>query len=189
MQIVEGVLVSDDMFTKKFCCDLTHCKGACCIEGDVGAPLDPMELTELEDNYPIYKKYMTSEGIKVVEEVGVFETDSFGELVTPLIDNALCAFAYYDEEGVVKCAIERAFLNKEIEYHKPISCHLFPVRISKLPDYTVVNYFHWDVCHAAFKKGEEIGLPVYKFLKEPLIRKFGEQWYEELERAAEAYEK
>ncbi len=189
MQIVESVLISDDLFTRHFCCDLSHCKGACCIEGDMGAPLEQSEVLDLEENYPIFKKYMLPEGIAKIEDEGTFEVDPFGDLVTPLISNALCAYAFYDENGVVKCAIEKAFLNKEIEYYKPISCHLFPIRITKLPDYLAINYFHWEVCSAAFKKGDDLQLPVYKFLKEPLIRKFGEEWYNSLEELASTMNK
>jgi hypothetical protein len=184
MKIIQGVLVSEEIIESRFCCDLTQCEGMCCIEGDVGAPLDPMEISDLEDCYPIFKKYMIPEGIDKVEESGTFDYDMEGAFVTPLLTNEACAFVYY-EEGIAKCAIEKAYLNGEIEFQKPISCHLYPIRIVQLPDYEALNYHRWGVCDAACHKGKQINLPLYRFLKEPLIRKYGESWYSELVKEAE----
>jgi hypothetical protein len=154
----------------------------CCIEGDVGAPIEPDEIADLEDNYPIFKKYMTPEGIEKVEENGTFDYDMEGAFVTPLLQDESCAYVYF-EDNTAKCAIEKAFLNGEIDFHKPISCHLYPIRIKILPDYQALNYHRWGVCHSACEKGETLKLPLYQFLKEPLIRKYGEAWYEELEKS------
>ncbi|MEG1555414.1 MAG: DUF3109 family protein [Bacteroidales bacterium] len=184
MQIIKGVLVSDDLIENHFCCDLSKCGGMCCIEGDAGAPIDPEEIADIEDNYLIFKKYMTPEGIEKIELDGSFDYDMEGSFVTPLLSDEACAYVYY-EKGIAKCAIEKAFLNKEINFQKPISCHLYPIRIKKLPDYDALNYHRWFVCDPACLKGKEINLPVYKFLKEPLIRKYGEEWYHELEKAVE----
>ena len=183
MKIIQNILVSDDIFTEHFCCDLQECNGMCCVEGDVGAPLEPEEISDLEDNYPIFKKYMTPEGVEKVEENGTFDYDMEGSFVTPLLQDESCAFVYF-EEGIAKCAIEKAFLNGEIDFQKPISCHLYPIRVKKLPDYEALNYHRWGVCHSACDNGEALKLPLYKFLKEPLIRRYGELWYENLEKSA-----
>jgi len=179
MKIIQNVLVSDDIFSEHFCCDLKLCRGLCCMEGDVGAPLEPYEIADLEDNYPIFKKYMTQKGIEKVEHSGTFDYDMEGSFVTPLLGDENCAFLFF-EENIAKCAIEKAFTNGEIDFQKPISCHLYPIRVKILPDYEALNYHRWNVCHAACKKGNSLKLPLYKFLKEPLIRKYGKEWYNQL---------
>ncbi len=186
MLIVGDVLVSDELIDKCFCCDLTACQGACCVEGDSGAPLAPEEVGDLDENYPIFKKYMTAEGIKTVEQNGdVFVFDGSGDFSTPLVkSNKACAFAFV-EDGICQCAIEKAYLNGEIPFQKPISCFLYPVRASKVGKYTALNYHHWNICASACQKGMETHLPIYRFLREPLIRKFGTEWYEELCKAVE----
>jgi hypothetical protein len=182
MKIIQNILVSDDIFTEHFCCDLKACCGMCCVEGDVGAPLDPLEISDLEDHYPVFKKYMTPEGIKKVDTSGTFDYDMEGAFVTPLLADESCAYVYF-ENNIAKCAIEKAFLNGETEFQKPISCHLYPIRVKTLPDHEALNYHRWGVCHAACEKGEALKLPLFKFLKEPLIRKYGENWYNELKNA------
>lgn len=184
MLIVGNVIVSDELIRNCFCCDLAACGGECCIEGDAGAPLEPDEIADLEDNYPIFKKYMSEEGVRCVESNGTFDYDMEGEFVTPLLSDEACAYVYY-EDGIAKCAIEKAFLNHEIDFHKPISCHLYPIRIKKLPDYDALNYHRWFVCESACELGEKNNIPVYKFLKGPLIRKYGEEWYRMLEEEVE----
>lgn len=179
MQIIQNVLVSDDIFSQHFCCDLAQCQGYCCVEGDVGAPLEPDEIGDLEENYPIFQKYMSAEGIAKVEQDGTFDYDMEGSFVTPLLADEACAFVYFEGE-IAKCAIEKAFLNGEIDFQKPISCHLYPIRITKLPDYEALNYHRWGVCESACEKGNTLELPLYKFLKEPLIRKYGKAWYREM---------
>jgi len=181
MIIINNVLVSDDLFDSQFCCDLTQCKGMCCVEGDTGAPIEPEEVGDLEDNYPLFKKYMSEEGIRKVEEEGTFDYDMEGSFVTPLLSDERCAYAYYDEEGIAKCAIEKAFENGEIDFQKPISCHLYPIRVKKLPDYEALNYHRWFVCMEACELGHRLGLPVFRFLKNPIIRKYGEDFYRQLE--------
>ena len=181
MIIINNVLVSDDLFESQFCCDLTQCKGLCCVEGDTGAPIDPEEIGDIEDNYPFFNKYMSEEGIQKVEEEGTFDYDMEGSFVTPLLSDERCAYAYYDEHGVAKCAIERAFEKGEIDFQKPISCHFYPIRVKKLPDFEALNYHRWFVCAEACELGHRLGLPVFRFLKTPIIRKYGEDFYQQLE--------
>ena len=183
MKIIQNILVSDDLFSEHFCCNLNVCRGLCCVDGDAGAPLEPGELPDLENNYPIFKKYMTPKGIKKVEEKGTFDFDMEGSFVSPLTDDEKCAFVFF-EENIAKCAIEKAFLNGEIEFQKPISCHLYPIRVKILPQYEALNYHRWHICHSACEKGKSLKLPLYNFLKEPLIRKYGELWYNELKNNA-----
>ena len=178
---VGNVLVSEELIDRFFCCDTEKCNGDCCIEGDAGAPLEPLEISDLEDNYPLFKKYMSPEAIAKVETSGLFDYDIIGNFVTPLLDDESCAFVYY-ENDVAKCAIEKAFLQGETDFQKPISCHLYPIRIKQLPDYDALNYHRWFVCEPACQKGAAEKIPVYQFLKTPLIRKYGEEWFKELEK-------
>ncbi len=189
MLIVGDVLVSDELIEKCFCCDLATCKGACCIEGDAGAPVKPEEVADLDEHYPTFKKYMTEEGIAAIEECGdTFVFNGAGEFETPLVpSNKACAFLYH-EDGVAMCAIEKAFLKGEIPFRKPISCYLYPIRVSRVGKYIALNYHHWNICQCARTKGDALNLPAYQFLKEPLIRAFGEEWYEELCRLAKGEE-
>jgi len=181
MLIVGNVLVSEELIDKNFCCDLAQCKGICCVEGDSGAPVAPDEVAELEDHYPDYQKYMTEEGVAVVENGGTFVFNGGDSFDTPLVEsNDACAFAFF-EDGVAKCAIEKCFRKGEIPFRKPISCYLYPIRVSRVGDYEALNYDHWSICKTAVKNGNRLKLPVYQFLKEPLIDKYGEEWYAELE--------
>ncbi len=183
MIIIDNTIISDELLDHKFCCNLVACKGACCVEGDAGAPLDAEEISILEDSIDFIKPFMTNEGLQVIEEKGVFDYDSDGSFVTPLINDRECAFVYF-KNSIAYCAIEKAWAEKKIDYQKPISCHLYPIRLSELNDMTAVNYHQWSVCRPAVKKGNEIGLSVYKFLKYPLTRKFGAEWYKKLENRA-----
>lgn len=181
MLIVGDVLVSEELIDRCFCCDISQCKGQCCVDGDSGAPVEPEETFSLEECYPCFKKYMEEEGVAVVENGGTFVFDEIDEFETPLVDsNAACVFAYF-EDGIAKCAIEKCFRNGEISFRKPISCFLYPIRISKVGEYEALNYHRWDVCRSAVKNGEKLGIPIYKFLKEPLIEKYGAEWYGQLE--------
>ena len=171
---------------KKFICDLSICKGNCCVQGDSGAPLANCETIILDNNYGKIKGYLREEGIKTIEEQGKHIVDSDGDLVTPLINNKECAYTVY-EEGIVRCGIEKAFSAGEIEFIKPLSCHLFPVRITEYKKYDAVNYNPVDQCKCAIKLGELNKIPVYKFLKDPLIRKYSKNWYKKLEIAAESF--
>ena len=187
MKIIQNILVSDELFSEQFCCDLNVCGGLCCVDGDAGAPLEPDEIFDLEENYLIFKKYMTPKGIEKVEKNGIFDYDREGSFVTPLLDDESCAFVFF-EDNIAKCAIEKAFLNGEIDFPKPISCHLYPIRVKILPDYEALNYHRWHLCHSACEKGKYLKLPLYNFLREPLIRKYGEAWYSELEKMREEKE-
>ena len=176
MIVVDNVIVSEDIAFVKFACDLKACHGDCCVEGDEGAPLEEDEISIIEDFLPEIKPYMVEEGIKVVEKYGVFDYGIAGEYVTPLINNRECAFVYF-ENGISFCAIEKAYLEGEIDFRKPISCHLYPIRITNYKDYDAANYHRWPVCDAALVLGQKQGEPLYITLKEPLIRKYGEAWY------------
>jgi len=179
MIVIDKTIISEDIRDVRFCCDLDKCKGACCIEGDAGAPLDELEISEIEDNLDRIKPFMRPEGIKVVEKSGVFDYDMNGEYVTPLIDDKDCAFVYY-EKDIAKCAIEKAYEDKKISFRKPLSCHLYPIRIKNYAGNEAINYHKWSICQSACSKGKAINLPLFKFLKEPLIRKFGKDWYNKL---------
>ncbi|MFH0894379.1 MAG: DUF3109 family protein [Bacteroidota bacterium] len=184
MLVVGKCLVSDDVVQRKFFCDLSHCKGACCIEGDAGAPLEPDEVGLLEDEIEKIFPYMTADGVQVVKESGCFDYDLSGMFVTALIKDKDCVFLIY-ENGIARCAIEKAWMEKKIRFQKPVSCHLYPIRITRMEEYDAVNYHNWHICAGAIKKGEKENLKVYQFLKEPLIRKYGRRWYKELLKAVE----
>ena len=178
---VGSTLVHEDVIKNNFVCNLNKCKGACCLEGDSGAPLDADELDILNEIYPKVKPYMTAKGIATVEREGTYVTDFEGDYTTPCVDvNKECAYVIF-EGSITKCAIEKAYENGDITWKKPISCHLYPIRITKYPEFDVLNYDRWSICSPACSFGDELKVPVYQFLKGPLIRKFGEDWYQELE--------
>ncbi|HEY8933640.1 MAG TPA: DUF3109 family protein [Cyclobacteriaceae bacterium] len=177
---VGEVLVSDDIRDKEFVCNLEKCKGACCVEGDFGAPLEESELAILEEIYPKVKPYLSKEGIKVIEKQGKHTVDDDGELCTPIIDGRECVYAIYDKRGILKCGIEQAYLDKKIDWKKPISCHLYPIRVTQKKNFEALNYHKWHICSDACTLGKELQVAVYKFLRDPLIRKYGEPWYNEL---------
>ena len=176
---VEDKIISLDVFEKQFVCDLNACKGACCVEGDSGAPLTVEEEKKLNTIYEKVKPYMREEGISEIEKRGVSVLDSEGELTTLLVNNRECAFVV-NENGISKCAIEKAYLDEKTDFKKPISCHLFPIRIKEYKDFDAVNYEEIKICKPACECGSKLDVPVYAFLKEPLIRKYGEAWYKEL---------
>jgi hypothetical protein len=178
---IDDTIISLDLLDEKFVCDLTSCKGICCIEGDDGAPLEPEEVKIIEEILPIIWNDLSEKSKEVIEKQGVSYIDDDGEPVTSIVNGAECVFTYTDETGVCKCAIEKAFREGKTNFYKPISCHLYPVRLQKYDEFTAVNYHRWSVCNCARKLGGKLQVPVYKFLKEPLIRKFGEAWYEQLE--------
>lgn len=186
IQIGEA-LVSFDIFDQKFCCDLSQCKGECCIEGDSGAPLEKEEQTKIEANYENVKAYMKPEGIKSVEEQGFSTIDRDGDLVTPLINGCECAYTI-DENGSCWCAIEKAWVEGKSTFRKPISCHLYPIRITRYGEYETLNYNKWNICQCARIKGNKEGVPLYRFLKDALIVRYGEEWYQQLEYAAHEIE-
>ncbi|WP_372755779.1 DUF3109 family protein [Labilibaculum sp.] len=177
-------IVSLDVIEKKFICDISKCCGACCIEGDSGAPLEEDEKKIIEDIYPDIKDYLTEKGIAEIEKQGTSMIDSDDDLVTPIINGKECVYTIF-ENGVAMCGIEKAFLDGKISFRKPISCQLYPIRIEKYAEFDAVNYNKWEICKPARELGFKNGTPVYVFLKEPLIRKYGKEWYEELQYAAE----
>lgn len=179
MIVIDNTIISEDIRDVRFCCDLEKCRGACCVEGDAGAPLEEEEISQLEDYIDRIKPFMQESGIEVIENSGVFDYDMNGEYVTPLISDKDCAFVFY-ENNIAKCAIEKAYENKKISFRKPLSCHLYPIRIKNYAGDDAVNYHKWAICQPACAKGKEINLPLYKFLKDSLIRKFGEEWYNKL---------
>ena len=176
---VDDKIISLNVFEKHFVCDLSACKGACCVEGDSGAPLLKEEEEILDDIYEKVKPYMRAEGITEIENQGVAVYDADGDLTTPLVNNRECAFVTF-ENGITKCSIEKAHLAGKVDFKKPISCHLFPIRIKEYRDFDAVNYEEIKICAPACKCGSELEVPVYAFLKEPLIRKYGDVWYEKL---------
>ncbi len=185
MIAIDKTLISEDLFDKKFVCDLNACKGACCVAGDSGAPLDKDELPLLDGVLEHVKPYMVPKGIRAVKKHGTYVIDSDGDYTTTLVsEGAECAFVYFDEQKIAKCAIEKAYLEGKIDWKKPMSCHLYPVRITKSKTYDAVNYSKWDICKPACECGKKLDVPVYKFLKEPLIRKYGKDWFKQLEKSA-----
>lgn len=179
MLAVQNTLVSDDLARVKFVCDLKKCHGACCVDGDAGAPLDEEEIGILEDSLNAVIPYMTEAGRTRVEALGVFDYDELGNYVTPLVNERECAFAIF-EGDTARCAIEKAYSEGKIKFQKPVSCHLYPVRLTKTRGDELVNYHEWHVCRFALIHGRRRDVPLYKFLKEPLIRKYGRKWYAEL---------
>ena len=177
-------IISEDIIKKDFVCNLSACKGACCIDGDAGAPLDKEEVIILEEIYPKVKPFLREKGIKAIEKQGTSITTAEGELETPLIDNADCAYVVFDANNTALCAIEEAYNQGEITWKKPVSCHLYPVRVKEYSEFSAVNYHKWYICDDACSLGSELQVPIYKFVKEALIRKFGEDWYMELEKIA-----
>ncbi|MGL1885683.1 MAG: DUF3109 family protein [Reichenbachiella sp.] len=182
MIILDNAVLSDDLKEKHFVCDLNKCKGACCIEGDLGAPLEDDELALLEDSLAVIKPYLSPEGVKAIEKDGPYILDEEGDHSTITINNQECAFAIHDEDEILKCGIEQAYLDGKTKWQKPISCHLYPIRITKYDHYDALNYDRWEICSPACALGEELKVPVYKFLKGPLVRKYGADWYQSLEK-------
>jgi hypothetical protein len=176
---VGETLVSDDIASIKFCCDLPRCLGACCVAGDAGAPLEDDEIALIQDALEEIIPFMTPKGVETVNQQGVFDYDAAGKYVTPLIEGRECAFVYFIGK-VAHCAIEKAYDNKKIDFRKPVSCHLYPIRITNYNGFEAVNYHKWSICNKALVNGSKLDLPLYKFLKDSLIRKYGKDWYDEL---------
>ncbi len=178
---VEDKLISSDLKDEMFACDLKACKGACCVEGDLGAPVDQEEIETLEYIYEDVKPYMRPEGIAAVEEQGTTVLDITNQYSTPLVDGRECAYVTFSEDGVALCAIEQAWQDGKVDFQKPVSCHLYPVRITSLKDFDALNYDRWSICSDACALGKKTGTPVYEFVKVGLIRKYGEEFYNEME--------
>lgn len=177
---IKDTLISLDIIEQNFCCNLSKCKGLCCVEGESGAPLEKEEIMELENALPRIWDKLSDEAKSIIEKQGVAYIDEEGELVTSIVNRKDCVFAFHDEKGICKCALEQAWREKKISFMKPVSCHLYPVRTKRYNTYTAVNYQEWTICSSAVQTGNQAGIPVYIFLKEPLIRKFGQEWYDEL---------
>lgn len=182
---IQDTILSNDIFEEHFICDLCKCKGQCCVEGESGAPITLEERAQIESILPEILDDLSPAAREVIDEQGISYVDHDGELVTSLVKGRECVFAYYDEHGICKCAIDTAYREGRIPVQKPISCHLYPIRLNEYDQFTAVNYHRWSVCQPAVKKGRAEGLPLFRFLKEPLIRKFGEEWYREVCEAAD----
>lgn len=184
---IKDTLVSLDLAEEFFCCDLDQCLGACCIEGDAGAPLEINELERLEEVLPEIEGDLLPRAVDEIRESGVAYTDEEGDLVTTIIDGRNCAFSCYAEGGKCLCAIDKAYREGRVEWRKPISCYLYPLRLTNYPTFTAVNYHRWKICRPAVANGRRLGIRLYQAMKEPLIERFGREWYEELCEACEAW--
>ncbi|MCE5331330.1 MAG: DUF3109 family protein [Bacteroidales bacterium] len=178
---IGDTIISLELLDEHFVCDLVTCKGECCIEGDNGAPLEEDEVKIIEDLLPVIWADLTEVSKEVIRKQGVSYVDDDGEPVTSIVNGAECVFTYTDESGICKCTIEKAFREGKTDFYKPISCHLYPVRLQKYDEFLAVNYHRWNICNCARILGGNLGVPVYRFLKEPLIRRFGEDWFNQLE--------
>ncbi len=188
MILIDNILVSDEVISEQFVCDLSKCKGGCCEDGDSGAPLEKAELEEIKRALPAVKPYLTPAGLKTLEEKGLYQYDREFGWVTPTIEGKMCAYGFRDSQGIIKCGIEQAWLDKKITWKKPISCHLFPIKVtpSKRRQQEYVNYEpREDLCKPACKLGKRLKVPVYVFLKDALVRKYGEPFYKTLEATAQ----
>lgn len=177
MFLIQKTLVSLDVIEKEFCCDLDTCHGCCCIEGDAGCPVTDEELQIIQQILPDLLSHMTPEAREVVQEQGLSYTDPSGEQVLSIVNNKDCIFARTNHQGWTYCLIEK--LNHQ-SFTKPISCHLYPIRLTKVGDLTGLEYHRWDICHCARQLGKKQHIKLYQFLREPLIRRFGQEWYDEL---------
>jgi hypothetical protein len=183
-----GTLISEDLFEKRFVCDLNACKGACCVEGASGAPLDPEEDQLLKELWPKIRPYIPEKGQRAIDEHGVSEVDEDGDLVTTLVEGrGECAFTVFDDKGIALCGVEKAWKDGAIPFRKPISCHLYPIRIAKLKFHDGLNYHRWPICKPACECGAKLDVPVFRFLKDSLTRKYGADWYAELEEVYTAW--
>ncbi|MGS2739679.1 DUF3109 family protein [Sinomicrobium sp. M5D2P17] len=182
-------IVSEEVLEEDFVCNLSACKGACCVDGDAGAPLDQAETAILDAIYPEVKPFLRKEGVVAIERQGTFVKGEDGDWETPLVNGSECAYVIFDKRGTALCAIEEAYNHKKISWKKPVSCHLYPVRVKEYSQFAAVNYHKWYICDDACALGKELQVPVYKFVKDALIRKFGEDWYRELEEVAEGLKK
>ncbi len=181
-------LLSDELFAKKFVCDLDKCKGACCVEGDRGAPLIAEDITDIKRNLELIKPYMTRKGLELLQFEGFYEGFDEDDIATTCLPTGECVFAYR-EKGILSCAIEKSYKDGKSDYYKPISCHLYPIRVGKIGDMESLNYHQWNICKAACALGSKLNVPVFEFLKEPLIRKYGSEWFAELELIYQEYSK
>ena len=178
---IGNVYVSEELTQEFFACDIARCKGACCVEGELGAPLEKNELPLMEEVYPAVKSYLPAKGVQAIERQGPYVKDFTGSFSTPLVEGKECAYTVFDEKGVAQCGIELAHREGKTSFRKPISCHLYPIRISELSDGEALNYDRWNICNAACARGKDTAMRVYEFVKEALIRKYGTAFYEALD--------
>jgi hypothetical protein len=178
---IDDKLISLDVFEKRFVCNLEVCMGACCVEGESGAPLEDHETGILEDLLPQLRPLLSKKALKEIDKDGAWVIDADGDKVTPIIDGKECVYTYFDEKGICKCAIEKIHAEGKTDFKKPISCHLYPIRVTKYPTYEALNYHTWPICHPARELGGNLGVPIYKFLKAPIQRKYGSAFYDEME--------
>ena len=181
---IDDKIVSQDLFEVLFVCDYDTCKGECCVEGDSGAPLEPGEAEELRRCLPEVRHLLSPAALEVIEEQGVSYFDDDGDEVTSIVRGRDCVFTTYDEQGRCACALEKVYNEGKTTFIKPISCQLYPVRLTKYPSFTAVNYHKWSICKCALKLGRKLQVPVYQFLRAPLVRAFGEEFYTQLEEVA-----
>ncbi len=181
MIILGQTLLSDELYEEQFVCDLYRCKGGCCVEGDAGAPLSEEEAGILDSIVSTVSRFMLPAGLEAVNQQGCWVKDPEGELTTPLVEGKQCAYVFWDKKGIACCAIERCWEQGLIAFQKPLSCHLYPVRISNYTHYEALNYHHWHLCDCARTKGRKLKVRVYRFVKDALVRKYGKEWYEDLE--------
>lgn len=184
---IQDTLVSLDLAEEFFCCDLSKCLGACCIEGDAGAPVTPAEVEKIKESLPAIESDMLPRALEEVRRNGVAYTDEEGDLVTTLLDGRNCAFTCYGPGGVCLCALEKARREGRTSWLKPASCALYPLRLTEYPSFTAVNYHRWNICRDAVANGRRLGIRLYQFLEQPLTERFGAEWYAELKANCELY--
>jgi len=182
-------IISRTVFEQHFVCDLLKCRGACCVEGDSGAPLTSEEAKTIEKEYPVFENYLPENHRQEIQKQGFSMIDNDGDLVTPLVNKRQCAYSFYDDKGILKCSIEKAFFEGKTNFRKPVSCHLFPIRVTEYKQFDAVNYEELEICRPGRECGKSQKVKLYEFLKEPLIRKYGEEWYKEVELAAKFLQK
>lgn len=184
---IQNTLVSLDLVERFFCCDLEKCLGQCCIDGDAGAPITDDERKKIEEILPEIWNDLLPQAQEVIREQGVSYVDEEGDLVTSIVNGQNCVFTTFGKDGMCLCAIEKAYREGRVDFLKPSSCHLYPVRLTTYPSFTAVNYHRWKICKCAEVLGQKEGIRVYQFLRGPLIARFGQEWYDELCQACEAY--
>ena len=182
---IDDTLISEEIISEEFVCNISKCKGQCCVSGSAGAPLEKDEIKILEKIYSKISPFLSTKGRIAIKEQGNYVIGADGDLETPLIENKECAYTVFDKNGNAQCGIEKAYNKGAIDWNKPISCHLYPIRVRNYPTFTAVNYHEWSVCDSACSLGAELKVPVYKFVKKALIRKFGKKWFKKLSLFAE----
>jgi len=188
MFIIGNTIVSEAIIEQNFVCNIEKCKGACCIEGDQGAPIDAEDIEKINEHMLAIKPYMSEKGKKLLADKGFYEIDPDGDKVTTCLPTGECVFVVY-ENGNLACAIQRANAEKNFDYPKPISCHLYPIRVSNFKQYDALGYHEWQLCSPACTLGNQLKVQVYKFLEEPLVRKYGRDWWAELDAIAKDWGK